>query len=393
METGVHVFGKCFRMASQHHSLPGLAMRRLLLACTLALVGAIVVLVTMTLVGHVGAVPLVAPSAAGAVTLLLLLAFWQTWRTTSAIEHALSGFAHAHVVLGGESFVALAEGLQNALWTLGGAPLEHRGAGGPPWRRRVRPPRFSGWGMEATGDQNTKRLRTGSRLLDSRLFLEVHRRRWAFCFSSSTESEPVKLFSGNSNMPLAKAIAASIGIELGKCTVSTFPDGETFVKIGVGVAVVLWLLYEWLIFRVPAADVFGSAYVRRVALLLLIFLGALPLLVGYDLDDSDPGNAGRIVSFDAAGAPSNDPTLPNTPNNGGALPSYTSNPFRSYAGGHLGVGVMKPGIESTLLRSTALGNKAPFQSDGNPLLSPRSTTGGQALDGDEEVQGAFRDWE
>lgn len=82
----------------------------------------------------------------------------------------------------------------------------------------------------------------------------------------------------------------------------------------------------------------------------------------------------------AAGAPSNDPTLFNTANNGGALPSYTSNPFRSYAGGYLGVGVMKPGIESTLLRSTALGNKSPFQSDGNPLLSPRSTTGGQALE-------------
>jgi transposase InsO family protein len=30
------------------------------------------------------------------------------------------------VVLGGESFVALAEGLQNALWALGGAPREHR---------------------------------------------------------------------------------------------------------------------------------------------------------------------------------------------------------------------------------------------------------------------------
>src|SRR5271165_1281192 len=39
---------------------------------------------------------------------------------------AYSGFAHAHVVLGGESFVALAEGLQNALWGLGGAPQEHR---------------------------------------------------------------------------------------------------------------------------------------------------------------------------------------------------------------------------------------------------------------------------
>lgn len=39
---------------------------------------------------------------------------------------AYSGFEHAHVVLGGESFVALAEGLQNALWSLGGVPREHR---------------------------------------------------------------------------------------------------------------------------------------------------------------------------------------------------------------------------------------------------------------------------
>jgi hypothetical protein len=39
---------------------------------------------------------------------------------------AFSGWQQAHVVLGGESFVALAEGLQNALWALGGAPLEHR---------------------------------------------------------------------------------------------------------------------------------------------------------------------------------------------------------------------------------------------------------------------------
>src|SRR5246127_2183152 len=37
-----------------------------------------------------------------------------------------SGFEHAHVVLGGESFAALAEGLQNALWALGGVPKEHR---------------------------------------------------------------------------------------------------------------------------------------------------------------------------------------------------------------------------------------------------------------------------
>jgi transposase InsO family protein len=39
---------------------------------------------------------------------------------------AFSGFEHACVVLGGESFVALGEGLQNALWALGGVPREHR---------------------------------------------------------------------------------------------------------------------------------------------------------------------------------------------------------------------------------------------------------------------------
>lgn len=39
---------------------------------------------------------------------------------------AYSGWEHAAVVLGGESFTALAENLQNALWTLGGVPHEHR---------------------------------------------------------------------------------------------------------------------------------------------------------------------------------------------------------------------------------------------------------------------------
>ncbi len=39
---------------------------------------------------------------------------------------AFSGFEHGRVVLGGESFTALAEGLQNALWSVGGVPKEHR---------------------------------------------------------------------------------------------------------------------------------------------------------------------------------------------------------------------------------------------------------------------------
>jgi transposase InsO family protein len=39
---------------------------------------------------------------------------------------AYSGWEHVAVVLGGESFTALAENLQNALWALGGVPHEHR---------------------------------------------------------------------------------------------------------------------------------------------------------------------------------------------------------------------------------------------------------------------------
>ena len=39
---------------------------------------------------------------------------------------AYSGWRHVEVVLGGESFEALANGLQNALWQLGGVPQEHR---------------------------------------------------------------------------------------------------------------------------------------------------------------------------------------------------------------------------------------------------------------------------
>jgi ribose-phosphate pyrophosphokinase len=41
----------------------------------------------------------------------------------------------------------------------------------------------------------------------------------------------VKIFSGTANQPLAKSICANIGIELGKCSIHPFPDGETFVKI------------------------------------------------------------------------------------------------------------------------------------------------------------------
>ena len=41
----------------------------------------------------------------------------------------------------------------------------------------------------------------------------------------------MKIFSGTANEPLARAICKSIGIELGRCNITPFPDGETFVKI------------------------------------------------------------------------------------------------------------------------------------------------------------------
>jgi len=41
----------------------------------------------------------------------------------------------------------------------------------------------------------------------------------------------VKIFSGTANPTLARAICKSIGSDLGQCTITPFPDGETFVKI------------------------------------------------------------------------------------------------------------------------------------------------------------------
>lgn len=42
---------------------------------------------------------------------------------------------------------------------------------------------------------------------------------------------PLKVFAGNSNLPLAKEICEYLETPLGECTVTSFPDGETFVRI------------------------------------------------------------------------------------------------------------------------------------------------------------------
>ena len=52
-----------------------------------------------------------------------------------------------------------------------------------------------------------------------------------FCEQRANANWRVKIFSGTSNEPLARAICKYNGMELGKCSVTAFPDGETFVKI------------------------------------------------------------------------------------------------------------------------------------------------------------------
>ena len=42
----------------------------------------------------------------------------------------------------------------------------------------------------------------------------------------------IKVFTGNSNIPLAKAIAAKLGVELSEASVTKFSDGEISVSIG-----------------------------------------------------------------------------------------------------------------------------------------------------------------
>ncbi len=41
----------------------------------------------------------------------------------------------------------------------------------------------------------------------------------------------IKVFTGNSNRPLAESICAELGIEMGKCSVSQFADGECSVSV------------------------------------------------------------------------------------------------------------------------------------------------------------------
>ena len=50
-------------------------------------------------------------------------------------------------------------------------------------------------------------------------------------FVNLTAEAGLKVFGGSSNQPLAKAIAQTVGVPLGKANVERFPDGETIIKL------------------------------------------------------------------------------------------------------------------------------------------------------------------
>ncbi|MBN9021565.1 MAG: branched-chain amino acid ABC transporter permease, partial [Rhizobiales bacterium] len=83
-------------------------------------------------------------------------------------------------------------------------------------------------------------------------------------------------------VPVWWAMLLSIVVTTGFALLQAVPLSERHAQrntwIGVAIAVALWIVYEIVIAFHPEADIFGGAYIRRVILLFLIFIGALPLL-------------------------------------------------------------------------------------------------------------------
>lgn len=84
------------------------------------------------------------------------------------------------------------------------------------------------------------------------------------------------------NVPVWWAMILSIIVTTAMAWLMAVPlssqHGRRNAWIGVIVAVILWIIYEIIIFYTPGADLFGGAYIRRVIILFGIFLGVLPLL-------------------------------------------------------------------------------------------------------------------
>ena len=77
-------------------------------------------------------------------------------------------------------------------------------------------------------------------------------------------------------LPIAGLVSAAFAYLLAIPVRSSLIGPAVLKPVAIGVAV--WIGYEILVFYDPWWDVFGDPYVRRVMILLVIFLGAMPLL-------------------------------------------------------------------------------------------------------------------
>ena len=60
----------------------------------------------------------------------------------------------------------------------------------------------------------------------------MHRHDLSFSENELIVLNELKIFSGNSNLPLAREICSHLSVPLGKADVKTFSDGEIMVEIG-----------------------------------------------------------------------------------------------------------------------------------------------------------------
>ncbi len=119
----------------------------------------------------------------------------------------------------------------------------------------------------------------------------------------------MKLLAGNSNRPLAEAIAASLRVELTKATVHRFADMEVFVEIhenvrGEDVFVIQSTSYpanDNLMELLVIIDALKRASARRITAVMPYF--------GYARQDRKPGRAPRSrPSWSPTSSPKRVPT-------------------------------------------------------------------------------------
>src|SRR3954463_395272 len=89
---------------------------------------------------------------------------------------------------------------------------------------------MSGWGKERRGDKISQ-IRREFLLWNFWVCKPITVASTLAPLSMFQRQPEMKVFSGSANRELAEKICNFIGVPLGKATISSFPDGETYVRI------------------------------------------------------------------------------------------------------------------------------------------------------------------